>query len=535
MLQHHLQEHFHFDTFLPGQEEIIQSIVDGNDTLALLPTGGGKSLCYQLPALMSAQLTIIVSPLIALMKDQVDALGARGIPATFINSALDKDDIRERMQDVRDRSVQLLYIAPERFNSESFQRLFVTLDVGLFAVDEAHCISQWGHDFRPEYRTLARHITLLKKRPVIAAFTATATPEVKDDIINGLELQQPHVHARGFDRPNLQFFAREKLNQDERLNEIARLVTSIEGSGIVYSLTRKDTEKTADFLKQHGIAAVAYHAGLESTARTRVQSAFMENEFKVICATVAFGMGVDKADIRFVIHAGMPGTLEGYYQEAGRAGRDGEKAFCILLHSGKDTSLHHFFINKSRFDMVKSGKTDAEVQQALTVKYKQLRSIESYLQSTGCRRKVILEYFGDPAVGDLKSPCTGCDICLHYQWNTSSKEKAQTQSTYDKKEVTDTIMETVKLYQSGSSVEDIAKMRSLGARTVFDHLLKWYIAGGDFKVEDFITHEEEKQVFEAMGKAESLEKLTPIKEQLPENFEWEKIKIVVAKIQRIQI
>ncbi|OIO48446.1 MAG: hypothetical protein AUJ34_03160 [Parcubacteria group bacterium CG1_02_41_12] len=540
MLEEHLKQYFKFDSFRPGQSEVIQSIVDKHDTLAIMPTGGGKSLCYQLPALINNSLTLVVSPLIALMKDQVDALQARDIPAAFINSSLDGRDIREIEQDVRDRSIQILYVAPERFKSQQFCRLLSEIDIGLFAVDEAHCISEWGHDFRPDYRAMAKQIDFLRKRPIVAAFTATATPEVNNDIVKRLQLREPHIYVRGFNRPNLHFFAREGLKDQERINEVLRLVKSMQGSGIVYALRKKETEEIAAFLSENGIKAVAYHAGLDKNLRTRIQQEFMNDQHKVICATIAFGMGVDKADVRFVIHAGMPKTLEGYYQEAGRAGRDGEKAYCILLHAGKDNSLHHFFINNSMTQMREQGKSQSEIQSVVNVKYEQLRAMQNYVQSNSCRRKAILEYFGDPAVKDFDKGCKSCDICLHHKWSSESKEKAIVDKALDKSpdkkgKMSGTIMETVKLYQANQTIEEIAKIRSISERTVFGHLLEWYIAGGDFAVDEFITKDEEKQVFEAMARAGDLSKLTPIKEQLPEDFEWEKIKIVVGKVKRIRI
>jgi ATP-dependent DNA helicase RecQ len=542
MLEEHLKQHFKFDTFRPGQREVIQSIVDGNDTLAIMPTGGGKSLCYQLPALINDNITLVVSPLIALMKDQVDALQARGIPSAFINSSLETRDIREIEQDVRSRSIQVLYVAPERFKSPRFARLLSEIDIGLFAVDEAHCISQWGHDFRPDYRIMAEQIKGIRNRPTVAAFTATATPEVNEDIVKRLQLKDPHVYVRGFNRSNLHFFAREGLKDTERVNEVLRLVKSMKGSGIVYALRKKETEEIATFLTENGVKAVAYHAGLDKNLRTRIQQDFMDDKYKVIVATIAFGMGVDKADVRFVIHAGMPKTLESYYQEAGRAGRDGEKAFCILLHSGRDNSLHNFFINNSKSQMSEQGKTPEQIQSVLNVKYEQLRSIQNYIQSEACRRKFILEYFSDPAVKDFEEGCKSCDRCLGHKWSSAplrseyrATEGLRNKSIDKKGDISGTIMETVKLYKEKQTIEEIAKIRSISERTVFGHLITWYMAGGDFKVEDFITPEEEKMVFEAMGKAEDLSKLTPIKEQLPEDFEWDKIKIVIAKIQRIKL
>ena len=333
MLEKNLQKYFNFSEFRPGQREIVEAILDGYDTVALMPTGGGKSLCYQLPAIIADKLTVIISPLIALMKDQVDALNARGIPAVFINSSLTFEEIGENFEKIKKGSVKILYVAPERFGSFEFQKLFSELDIFLFSVDEAHCVSQWGHDFRPDYLEIKKYIRNLKNRPIVAAFTATATPEVQGDIVERLEMKNPKIFIRGFDRPNLKFLVQCDLKTKERYEEILRIIKSLSGSGIVYSLTRKETEVIAKYLKENGIKAVAYHAGMEAKRREKVQEDFMENRIQVIVATIAFGMGVDKADIRYVIHCGMPGSLEGYYQEAGRAGRDGEKAYCVLLHA----------------------------------------------------------------------------------------------------------------------------------------------------------------------------------------------------------
>lgn len=537
MLKEYLRTHFNHAEFRPGQEEVVQSLVDGHDTLAIMPTGGGKSLCYQLPALLTNKLTIVVSPLIALMRDQVDALTRRGVPAVCINSSLDQDAIRAAMRDVRDGSVQLAYVAPERFASREFRELLRVLDVGILAIDEAHCISQWGHDFRPDYRLIAQYIAEFKRRPVLAAFTATATPEVKQDIISRLGLQDPHVYVRGFDRPNLVFFARHGLKHVERMAEVARLAQSMEGAGIVYALTRKHAEELAEYLSQAGVSAAPYHAGLESKSRDKIQRDFMQNTFRVMCATVAFGMGVDKADIRFVIHAGMPSSLEGYYQEAGRAGRDGDRAFCVLLHAGKDTSLHHFFINQGRFEMRQQGKNENEIQSAVNLKYRQLQAIESYLGAAACRRQEILRYFGDPAAKEMSANCKACDRCLNYQWQpfADGPAKERGRAVKQKGPLSETILETVRFYQQGKSIADISVIRSFAESTVLGHLLEWYAQGGDWDPSPFITLDEEKAVLSAMAKAEDYHYLSSIKKQLPEDFSWDKIKIVVAKLRRINL
>jgi len=539
-----LKKHFNFSSFRPGQEEIIQSIQDGKDVVALMPTGGGKSLCYQLPAVIDKKITVIISPLIALMKDQVDSLNARGISAAFINSSLSFEEIQSRIIQVKNGQIKLLYVAPERFASQQFRQLFSDLNIGLLAVDEAHCVSQWGHDFRPDYLHIKDYIRELKNRPTVAAFTATATPEVKDDIIKNLELQNPQVFIRGFDRPNLQFFAQNSLKPKQRKKEVLRIIKTLPGSGIVYTISRKETEEMAGYLSQNGITAVAYHAGMGKEERKKAQEDFMENKFKVIVATIAFGMGVDKADIRFVIHAGMPNSLEGYYQEAGRAGRDGEKAFCILLHSKKDNGLHNYFILQSKKEMSAQGKSFEEIQRICNVKYRHLDSMISYVEHTGCRRKNILAYFADPDIDKQKKNCGGCDACLDFKWENATpgnkKRSNQRRSpdilTSDSDDsLPDTVMETIKLYKQNYSPEDIAKIRSLGVSTIFTHLIRWYLDGGDLDFEKFITPEEERQILLAMSKAEDYTRLNPIKEHLGDSISYEQIKLVIAKIQGMKI
>lgn len=529
-----LRTHFHFDHFRPGQQDIVQSILDGHDTLALLPTGGGKSLCYQLPATQLPGITLVISPLIALMKDQVDALTARGIPATYLNSTVSSSSAQTRMAELQSGKIKLLYAAPERLSQTNFQHWLHQLNLSLIAIDEAHCVSQWGHDFRPDYLKIKHYLQKLPHRPIVAAFTATATPEVKQDIIARLSLQSPQIFVRGFDRPNLRFFARPNLKVKQRQQETARIIKSLTGSGIVYVITRKGTQDLADFLNSQGITAVAYHAGLSADQRTKIQDQFMDNQYQVIVATIAFGMGVDKADIRWVIHMGMPATLENYYQEAGRAGRDGEVAYCILLHSGRDTSLHHFFLTQSKQEMKQQGKPWDEISQLTNLKYRKLEKILAYANSTTCRRQQILEYFADPDATQLQSGCKACDICLNYQWKTVlDTRKSQSRLTSD--QPSGTILETAKLYQSGHTPEQIAKIRSLSPSTVFNHLIDWYLGGGDFNPDDYLTPDIQSQIFQALSQTPDLTKLKPIKDLLPESITYDQIRLVLAKLQRIKL
>jgi ATP-dependent DNA helicase RecQ len=355
-----LHEYFGFEDFREGQREVIISILEGHDTVVVMPTGGGKSLCYQLPALMKAGATIIVSPLIALMKDQVDALAARNLPATFINSSIAFEEQKARIQGVRRGEYKLVYVAPERFRSAHFVETLRSIDVSLFAIDEAHCISQWGHDFRPDYLRLKHAIEEIG-RPQIAALTATATPYVRSDIIEQLSLHEPRAFVSGFDRPNLSINIVHTQKEREKINHIKMLAASNKGSGIIYTSTRKAVEQVTSRLRSAGLNVVGYHAGMDEASRTNAQDDFMSSRTQMIVATNAFGMGIDKPDIRFVAHYHMPGSIEAYYQEIGRAGRDGLPSTCVLLFNYADKRTQDYFIEGS----YPPPETVARVYQAL--------------------------------------------------------------------------------------------------------------------------------------------------------------------------
>ncbi|MGB0910110.1 MAG: DNA helicase RecQ, partial [Nitrospirales bacterium] len=389
-----LKEHFGFTAFRPLQEEIIRDALAGQDVVALLPTGGGKSLCFQLPALARPGLTLVVSPLIALMKDQVDALQANGIAATFLNSSLTPQESHVRLQGLRRGDYRLLYIAPERLMLSGTLSDLQGWQVNLLAIDEAHCISEWGHDFRPEYRRLVELRERFPSLPIMA-LTATATERVREDIRRVLRLEDGAYYVASFNRPNLTYRIQVKVNASEQV--LAFLQTQSQESGIVYCQSRKATEQLAERLKAHGIKAQPYHAGLTAKERSRYQELFLRDEVQVICATIAFGMGINKPNVRFVIHYDLPKNLESYYQETGRAGRDGLSSECLLLFSAGDTVKQQRFINE---------KPDLQEQQIART---QLEQMVQYAECATCRRVELLQYFGE-AID--QGNCGGCDNCL---------------------------------------------------------------------------------------------------------------------------
>lgn len=391
-----MHQHFGFLSFKTGQEQIIHSILQYRDTLGVMPTGGGKSLCYQLPALVLPGLTLVVSPLIALMKDQVDALNDQGIAASYINSSLNRSELHRRLHMARQGHYKLLYVAPERLESEGFTELLSELPLSLVAVDEAHCISQWGHDFRPSYLGIGPWIAALPERPVIAAFTATATQRVREDMIKLLGLDRPLVSINSFKRPNLYFSV---VKGTDRTRFISRYLEEHPNySGIVYAATRKEVEGLFNELASRGYAAGKYHAGLSNAERNSYQEAFIYDQIQVMVATNAFGLGIDKSNVRFVIHHNMPRHLEAYYQEAGRAGRDGQDADCVLLYQAADIQIQKYLIEQ--------GHLSWPHQEA---EYAKLQSMIDYCHTTHCLHQFILKYFGEE---DIPEHCDKCANCL---------------------------------------------------------------------------------------------------------------------------
>ncbi len=394
-LQKLMHQYFGFHQFKPGQESIIRNILSSADCLGVMPTGGGKSLCYQLPALALPGITLVISPLIALMKDQVDALNELGIAASYINSSLSNNEVYSRTQAALQGKVKLLYVAPERLESDSFAGLLEQLPVSLLAIDEAHCVSQWGHDFRPSYLHIGSWLKTLAKRPILAAFTATASPQVREDIIQLLGLRNPFVMVNSFDRPNLRFSVRKGVDRTRFISQYLR--AHPDESGIIYASTRKEVDQLAEHLRKKGFTVGPYHAGLSSEERTHNQEAFIRDELQVIVATNAFGLGIDKSNVRFVIHNNIPRHLEAYYQEAGRAGRDGQPADCILLFHPADIQIHNFLIEQSQL-------TD----ELRRVEYAKLRSMIDYCHTTRCLRSTIMAYFGEERP---EEPCDNCSNC----------------------------------------------------------------------------------------------------------------------------
>jgi ATP-dependent DNA helicase RecQ len=411
-----LRTHFQHQQFRPGQERIIGAVLGGEDVLAVMPTGSGKSLCYQLPAVVLPGTTIVVSPLISLMKDQVDELNRRGIPAGALHSMLDAGSKNEVIDAARRGALRLLYVAPERFASEPFSRLLTGIVVSRFVVDEAHCVSQWGHDFRPDYRRLAAGARLCRRadggdgRPPIAAFTATATAEVRDDIAALLGLDRPQLLVGGFDRPNIHLRI-ERADEDDKGLRLPALVRG--RRALVYTATRKTAESTALRLQSSGIQASAYHAGLKDDERVRVQDAFAQGGLPVVCATNAFGMGIDRPDVDAVVHYAIPGSIEAYYQEIGRAGRDGRPATATLLWDYADVETRRFLIDSPKRDNsahrrggVAISPEDAARRRAL--EHAKLQRMVAYADTASCLRATILRYFGDP---DVRDPCGDCGNC----------------------------------------------------------------------------------------------------------------------------
>lgn len=392
-----LRHYFGYNSFRPAQERVVEALIAGEDCVAIMPTGAGKSICFQVPALLRKGITLVFTPLISLMKDQVDGLMVQNIPATFLNSSLTNEEFGQRLHEVRAGKVKLLYLAPERLEVEWFRTLLQEMPVAQVIIDEAHCVSQWGHDFRPSYKLIGPFIKTLPHKPIVGAFTATATEEVERDIKQLLGLEEATVFAAGFDRPNLRFSVMRDVKKDDYVLDY--VLGHKEDSGVIYCATRKDVEKVYQLLVKAGVKAGYYHGGLADQTRKEQQERYSFDAIQVMVATNAFGMGIDKSNVRYILHYQMPRNMEGYYQEAGRAGRDGGPGECILLYSGRDVMIHKFLIDQGKH---------APEQRSLELK--RLQQMVDYCFTTECLRAYILKYFGEVP---QKKKCHNCSSCLN--------------------------------------------------------------------------------------------------------------------------
>lgn len=478
---------FGYDSFRQGQESVINAVLDGRDILAVMPTGAGKSLCYQVPAMLLSGITLVISPLISLMQDQVKALNEAGVDAAFINSSLSEKEMHDTFKNASKGQYKIIYVAPERLMSEGFVRLAKGVEISMITVDEAHCISQWGQDFRPSYMDIAEFVNVLDKRPIISAFTATATQNVREDIICSLGLTNPYFLVTGFDRENL-FFQVDKPQSKDRF--ILDYLDRHKGeSGIIYCATRKNVDSLYTLLKKRNISVAKYHAGMSIEERKQMQDDFVFDYTSIVIATNAFGMGIDKSNVRFVIHYNMPSSMENYYQEAGRAGRDGLNSECILLFSPQDIIINRFLLEHKDFSEI--DPTDAMTIRERDIK--RLQIMEGYCYTTECLRNYILKYFGE----DPKKPCDDCGNCLRQFETLDMTDEAkkiinciyESRGRYGKNIIMDTVLgaKTARLEEIGAS-----KYKSYGVlessnktllrRLIEELLLEGYIQTGEYQV-----------------------------------------------------
>ena len=478
---------FGYDSFRPGQEAVINAILEGRDILAVMPTGAGKSLCYQVPAMLLSGITLVISPLISLMQDQVKALNEAGVNAAFINSSLSEKELNDTFKNAYKGHYKIIYVAPERLMSEGFISFAKSVEISMVTVDEAHCISQWGQDFRPSYMDIAEFINILDKRPIISAFTATATQNVREDIICSLGLNDPYFLVTGFDRENL-FFQVDKPQNKERF--ILDFIGRHRGeSGIIYCATRKNVDSLYTLLRKQHISVGKYHAGMSNEERKQMQNDFVFDYTSIVIATNAFGMGIDKSNVRFVIHYNMPSSMENYYQEAGRAGRDGLNSECILLFSPQDIIINRFLLEHKDF-------SDVDPIDAMTIRerdIKRLQIMEGYCYTTECLRNYILKYFGE----DPKKPCDDCGNCLRQFETLDMTDEAkkiinciyESRGRYGKNIIMDTVLgaKTARLTEIGATEYKSygvleSSNKNLLRRLIEELLLEGYIDTGEYQV-----------------------------------------------------
>ena len=478
---------FGYDSFRQGQESVINAVLDGRDILAVMPTGAGKSLCYQVPAMLLSGITLVISPLISLMQDQVKALNEAGVDAAFINSSLSEKEMHDTFKNASKGQYKIIYVAPERLMSEGFVRLAKGVEISMITVDEAHCISQWGQDFRPSYMDIAEFVNVLDKRPIISAFTATATQNVREDIICSLGLTNPYFLVTGFDRENL-FFQVDKPKSKDRF--ILDYLDRHKGeSGIIYCATRKNVDSLYTLLKKRNISVAKYHAGMSIEERKQMQDDFVFDYTSIVIATNAFGMGIDKSNVRFFIHYNMPSSMENYYQEAGRAGRDGLNSECILLFSPQDIIINRFLLEHKDF-------SDIDQIDAMTIRerdIKRLHIVEGYCYTTECLRNYILKYFDE----DPKKPCDDCGNCLRQFETLDMTDEAkkiinciyESRGRYGKNIIMDTVLgaKTARLTEIGATEYKSygvleSSNKNLLRRLIEELLLEGYIATGEYQV-----------------------------------------------------
>ena len=478
---------FGYDSFRQGQESVINAVLDGRDILAVMPTGAGKSLCYQVPAMLLSGITLVISPLISLMQDQVKALNEAGVDAAFINSSLSEKEMHDTFKNASKGQYKIIYVAPERLMSEGFVRLAKGVEISMITVDEAHCISQWGQDFRPSYMDIAEFVNVLDKRPIVSAFTATATQNVREDIICSLGLTNPYFLVTGFDRENL-FFQVDKPQSKDRF--ILDYLDRHKGeSGIIYCATRKNVDSLYTLLKKRNISVAKYHAGMSIEERKQMQDDFVFDYTSIVIATNAFGMGIDKSNVRFVIHYNMPSSMENYYQEAGRAGRDGLNSECILLFSPQDIIINRFLLEHKDFSEI--DPTDAMTIRERDIK--RLQIMEGYCYTTECLRNYILKYFGE----DPQKPCDDCGNCLRQFETLDMTDEAkkiinciyESRGRYGKNIIMDTVLgaKTARLEEIGASEYKSygvleSSNKNLLRRLIEELLLEGYIQTGEYQV-----------------------------------------------------